>query len=138
MVERFVAPRFELVGKRVAELPFSGTVAAGGTLTLVSGMITYFFRIKRVKMIITDDANNLITHQWFVSSDPSVADPLAPSGTDIFMGQGAVATFTGKAIIRNVDCNIEVRQRSTYLKLFVVSTSPYAYFVNGTMTVEVI
>lgn len=135
---RFEAPKFEAARKRVLELVFSGRVTpvAPATLTIVSGLITYPFRITNVKMIFTDDANNLITHQWFVATNPSVADPAAPSGTDIFLGTPPVSNFAGKAIIRNVMCNIEVRQRSTYLKLYAVSTSPYAYFVNCTITIE--
>ena len=136
MVEPFKAPRFEMVGKRVAELPFSGTIAAGGFLTIVSSMITYKFRILKVKMIFTEDANNWIVHEWLISGNRSTSTTGRPSGTNIFGRESPVSSFAGKAIVRNIACSIEVREERNYIKLYTRSTSPYAYFVNGTITIE--
>lgn len=135
-MEKFKAPTFEMVAKRVAELPFSGPIAAGAMLSLVSGMITYPFRITRVKMIFTEDANNWIVHEWYVSANRSVSTTGRPSGVNIFGRESPVSSFIGKAIIRKVQCSIEVREGRQYIKLYTNNTGPYLYQINGTITIE--
>lgn len=132
----YKAPKMKLEPRRVAEIPFRGTIAAGAFDTLVSGRIGYPFRITQVKMIFTDDANNWIRHQWRVGRTRSQPATGPPSGTNIFGRESPTATFIGKAIIRVVPCNIEFPTGDRIIHFYTHNSGPYAYERNASCTIE--
>lgn len=135
----YVAPKFELKAKRVAELSFRGTVAAGvptSYLAIVSGRITYPFRIIQAKMIFTDEANNWIEHRWYTSTNLNLPTTDFPSDDNIFGRESPSSGFIGKAIIRIVNTSVEYPEGDVFIKLGTRNTGPYAYAVNCSITIE--
>lgn len=132
----FRSPKFKLETKRVAEIPFQGQVAAGVTLNLASGQITYPFRIIEVKMIFTDEAMNQVFHRWFVGTQGRVNPTGEPAGTNIFGRESPTARFNGRAVIRVVPCNIEFPTGRRYIVLHTDNTSPYQYDFVCSVTVQ--
>ncbi len=132
----FKAPKFELKPRRVVEIPFRGTLAAGTMVTLNSGRITYPFRVTKVKMIFTDEANNQVIHSVHVLGNPYTSTTQAPTGDNLFGRESPTASFVGRSIIRVVPCNVEYPEGRRYIAFFTNNTSPYAYDFNGSVTIE--
>ncbi|TKJ36874.1 hypothetical protein CEE36_11345 [candidate division TA06 bacterium B3_TA06] len=136
MVREYKAPKMVFQPRRVAEIPFRGTIAAGLMRTLVSGKIMYPFRITKVKMIFTDDANNWIRHGWYTGRTRSQPETGPPTGMNIFGRESPVADFIGKAIIRVVPCNIEFPEGGEIIHFYTNNTGPYAYERNASCSIE--
>lgn len=132
---RFVVPKLELKVRRVAELTFRGTIAAGAWLTIVSGKITYPFSIVQAKMIFTDEANNWIEHRWYTSTNTNAPTTDFPADDNIFGRESPTTGFIGKAIIRVVNTSLEFPEGNLYIKLGTRNTGPYAYQVNGSIVI---
>lgn len=132
----FTAPPFEVPPRRRVEVPFSGTVAALGYLTLVSGMITYPFRIVKAKMFFTDDAFNLVEMRWFISRSSNAPTGDFPTDDNVFGRESPTAGFIGRGIVRVVDCDIEVPGGMVHLKLSAYNGNAAAYYLNGSITLE--
>lgn len=132
----FKAPKFALEAKKFVEIPFYGVIAAGAFLSLVSGEIGYPFRIVRLKMIFDEIANNLVTHAWYKSGSRSVSITGPPVGDLLTAPESSTGTFSGRGIIRVVDTNIEVREDSTFIKLYTFNGLGVAYTINGSCTIE--
>ena len=136
-MERIPTPPVYAPGaRRVAELPFFGTVAAAGWLTIVTARIPYPFRITKVKMFFTQDAYDRIFHSWHVG--PSTATPPGGPSTDpnIFARESPVSRFIGHAIIRVVDCDLQFAGGENYIKISTENTGPYAYEINAACVIE--
>jgi len=120
----------------MAEIPFSGTVAAGGYLTLVTSKIMYPYRVIRVKMFFPAAALNLVSHRWYVALNPTVSVTDWPADTNLFGRESPTATFIGSSLIRQVAANVEVREIGTYLKFSTLNGLGVAYVANGSITIE--
>lgn len=136
MTAQFKAPKYEPQPVRMAEIPFSGTVAAGAYLTLVTSKIMYPYRVIRVKMFFPAVAANLISHRWYVSPNPTTSITDWPADTNLFGRESPTATFIGSSLIRQVAANVEVREVGTYLKFSTLNGLGVAYTVNGSITIE--
>lgn len=136
MTAQFKAPKYEPQPRRMVEIPFNGTVAAGAYLTLVTSKIMYKYRITMVKMFFTAVANNLVQHRWYVAGAPGVSVTDWPADTNIFARESPTATFIGSSLIRQVAANVEVREEGTYIKFSTFNGLGVAYTVNGSITIE--
>lgn len=136
MSKRFKAPKFELPPKRVVEIPFTGTVGTLTYLTLLSGMITYPFRITRAKMVFPYSAANLVEHRIYYSRTPSAPTTGWPTDVNIFGREAPVAGFIGEGIIKVVDCNVEVPETGFRLKMATYNGTGAIHYVNGTISIE--
>lgn len=129
-------PRLSLRYKRITELTFSGTVAAAGNLTVVAGPIGYPFRIIKAKMVFDDEANNLVQFRWFISGNAIAPATAPPPDVNIFSRENPTSSFIGKAMIKNINTNIEVEEPNRYLKMYVFNGCLYAYIANGTLVIQ--
>lgn len=132
----YIAPKFTLVDKRMVEIPFVSTIGAGVHLTLLSSRIPYTFRIIQAKMIFTDDAANLVRHQWLTSSNASISTTGVPSGDNILTIESPTAYFIGRNVIRVINANIKITEINKYLKLYTFNGNAYAYNINCSMIIQ--
>lgn len=132
----FKAPTFAMKGKRTAEIPYQGSIGAGAFLTLLSGRITYKFRITKFKMIFDEVANNLVQHAWYISRNRNVSTTGPPSGDRLFAPESPTGIFVGRGIIRVVDTNIEVEEEGIFIKLYTYNGLGVAYPISASVTVE--
>jgi len=132
----FKAPTLDLKPTLLAEIPFEGTVAAGGYLTLVSGYIPHKYRVIRAKMFFTNVAANLVRHRWYVSRTTMAPATEWPNDTNLYGRLSPTATFIGQSLIRQVTTNVEVLEEGTYLKLATFNGLGVAYQANGSITIE--
>lgn len=135
-LEPFKAPRFELEKKRVVEIPFYGSIGAGAYLTLHSNLITYPFRVTRLKMIFDELANNQVIHRWFTSGNRGVSTTGPPSGSGIATRETPTPTYVGRGIIRVVNLNAEYPDGDLYIKLYTYNGLGVAYTINASCTIE--
>lgn len=136
MMRRFEAPKFTLEERRIVEIPFFGTVAAGLFLTLVSGMVTDPFRITRLKMIFDEKSNNLIQHSWWTARDGQGSTTGNPSGDRLGARESPTGVYVGRGIIRVVDVNLEFPEGRRYIKMHTFNGLGVAYIINGSCTIE--
>jgi hypothetical protein len=136
MSAQYKAPKFELKAKRVAEIPFTGTVGTLVYTTLVSGIITYPFRITRVKMVFPYTARNLVEHRVYTSRTESAPTTDWPTDMNIFGREAPVAGFRGEGIIKVVDCNVEVTEPGSRIKMATYNGTGATHYINGTVTIE--
>ena len=136
MAREYKAPKFEMKPRRVAEIPFQATLAAGAMVTLNSARITYPFRVVKVKMIFTEEAMNQVIHRWHVLRNPFVSTTAGPVGDNLFSRESPTASFIGTAIIRVVECNVEFPEGMRVVALYTNNTSPYAYDFNCAVVIE--
>ena len=129
-------PRFEAGKKRVSEIIYGGSVAAGATIVLCSGAIPHPMRVLLAKMIFTPDANNWIKMTWYISPTFQAENVTLPSGENVFAGGVGGGSFRGTAIERAAHSNKEFPDPVNYAALLVESTSPYAYNINCSLIVE--
>lgn len=135
-VPKFEIPVFELLPKRQVELPYHGTVAAGATLIIASGRITYPFKIIRAKMTFSEEANNLIRHGWYVSTSDAVTTGGIPSGINIFGRESPTAFFAGKGTIKTINTNVEYPEGNLFILLYTVNGCAYAYYIDASITIQ--
>lgn len=136
MIEQYVAPKFTLISKRIAELPFVGTIGAATWLTILTSPISYPFRIVQAKMTFTHEARNLVQYSWLISKNAGTSVTGYPSGDNIFAKETPTAYFIGNAIEKVINCNAEVPDKSTIIKLCTHNLNPYAYYINCTLMVQ--
>ncbi|NVM22650.1 MAG: hypothetical protein HWN68_12835 [Desulfobacterales bacterium] len=136
MVERYTAPKFDLLDKRLVELNFEGLVGAGAHLTLPIPSISYPFRILQAKMVFTNEANNLVRVYWLTSTDNNPSTVAVPTGDNIFGKENPTQYFVGKAIIKRVNANVIIPDRNIFIKCHINNTLAYAYRVNNSLIIQ--
>jgi hypothetical protein len=132
----FTPPKLNLKPTTRAEIPFHGSVAAGGYLTLVSGYIIFPFRVVKAKMEFLHDARQLVEYRWYVSRDTNTPTTGWPTDTNLYGRLSPNAGFRGQGVMREVPQNIEVHEEGTYLKMSVYNGLGLAYYANGSITIE--
>lgn len=136
----YVAPKFEIRGKRTIELSFVGrvTLAAptGPHWTIVSRSIPYPFRLTEVEMVFTDDALNLIRHYWLYSHDTNTSISDVPSGNNLFSRESPTPYFIGRGIIKRLRCSIEVPEADMFIKLHTHNLTTGPYDINASCIIE--
>lgn len=136
MARVFKAPKFELFEKRTEEIPFSGTIAAGAHLTMLSGSISYPFRVLQATMVFTNDADNNIRVYWLVSHEISTSTTAVPTGTYIFGRGSPTPYFVGKATVKRAYGNVKFEEAGLYIKCHVHNNGPYPYDFSGSITIQ--
>ena len=133
---KYIAPRFDLLEKRYVELNFESNVLTGAHLTLVTGAISYPFRVVLAKMVFSNEANNLVRVYWLTSTDNSTSIVGVPTGDNIFGRENPTQYFVGKAIIKRLNVNVSIPERNLYIKCHIHNTLPYAYRVNNSLVIQ--
>ena len=132
----YVAPKMDMKGKRVLEIPFVGLVAAGAHLTLVSSPIPFPFRITELKMVYTDDAQSLVRHYWLLSPNRNVSTSSVASGSNLLARQAPTDYYIGKALAKRILCNVEVTDIPMHIKVHTLNGAPTPYYINCSCTIE--
>lgn len=135
-MNNFIPPILDLKSKRMVELNFNSAIPTLTNLTLVSSPISYPFKILKVEMIFTEEANNLITHTWLTSGNRGVSVTGLPSGFNIFGRENPFTSFVGKSLIKNINCDVEVLEPLQHIKLHTYNGTTYVYMINCSITIQ--
>lgn len=135
-IPRYVAPKLDLERKRTVEIPFNGTIPAGGQNALLSNMIAYPFRILQTKMTFDRNARNLIQYIWLLSPDTDASTTAVSSGTNIFGKDTTLGIFIGETIEKILNSSIEVLERNMYIKLHIINGLAVPYNVSCSMIIQ--
>lgn len=115
---------------RKAIVNFNGLAASAANVTFVSKRIDTPYRIKRVRLKFDSDCDNTVKISPFVSLDPEAPAATAPQGYNLLSEYGHRSYFLGDGNLVNLDVNIPVTDRGTFLKLYIensAATTPYVY-----------
>lgn len=136
MGERYQVPPIEFVPKRSWDIPMSGTVPGFSQATIVSGKITFPFRITRVRMWFRNDAAYSVLLYWLVSPNSTGSTTGIPSGDNIFAYAAPVPYFAAEDTVIEALSNYEDPDGNKYLKLHAVNGLAVLMDVLGIATVE--
>ncbi len=135
-ISRFVAPKPEMVTKRQVELEFSSNVGAGAYVTIVAGPIMYPYRILQAVMTFDQLANYNLQYRWFIGTNESAPTTGPPGDTNIFGRENPTAFFVGSGLIKRKNCDVEVREQKSYLKLNIYNGNNYAVYGVGSLLIQ--
>jgi len=135
-VPRFIIPEFALKPVRQVEIPFRIAVPTLGYRSVVSGLVSYPFKVVQAKMVFSEEANNLVEHGWFTDINDGVSTTGPPPGDNIFGREGAGAYFTGKGVVKTANTNVEFPTYGLYIKFYTFNGCAYAYTANGSIVIQ--
>lgn len=129
-------PELKFDEKRMVELNFAGTIAAGAWLTHLSGRIMYPFRVLRATMVFNLEAANLVEHRWYHSGNRSAPTTGAPSDTNIFGRENPTTYFIGDGLVKEINCNVKVDESERFIKLSTFNGLGIAYYYNCSLIIQ--
>jgi len=132
----FKAPKIEMFIKRAYEIPFSALVAATSQQTIVSGLISFKFRVTLVKMIFDTDHVNSVLYYWLIGRNNQGSTTGLPEGDNIFREIVPVNFFVGNGETRTLQPNVAWEEDKGYLKLHINNLNTYAVTVKATIGIQ--
>jgi len=136
MAERYRAPKIEAFVRREIEIPMSAAIAAASQGTIVTGLITFPFKVVKVKMYFRNDAANLVRCYWLVSESSTGSTTGIPPGDNLFKESVPLPYFVGEDEIREVLCYYEDEDGNKHIKLHVDNAHTIAQEVQATVTIR--
>jgi hypothetical protein len=125
-----------MVFKAQVNIPFMGTVGASTQLTLVSGMITFPFKIVGAEITFRDDAANSLRIYVLVSANTNTSTTDVPPDTNAFSQYSPTPYFVGEGTIKRASCFLPAFKGGMYIKVHANNLNAYAQTINATVTIE--
>ena len=127
--------------KRTIEIPFNAVVPlrvgiVNGRVTLVSSLISYPFRVLRIKMVFDEFALNNLLIRWFISTTATTSATGPPSGDDITATESPTPFFLGNSLVLVANINQDYPSARHYLKMYCENVNLYAVQANCTMIIQ--
>ena len=132
----FRVPRFTLLPKKIAEIPFVGTVGGSGQLTMVSDTIHFSFVVRSIVIDFANDHNDLVLHYVLLSHNRTVSATMVPADTSAFSALSTTAFAIGDNRERKWFPNVEWKSPPSYVKVHINNLNVYAVNVKVSITVE--
>jgi hypothetical protein len=129
-------PDIVSIPKRVVEIPFNMTVPAGGRNTLVSSLISYTFRLLRIKMVFDENAQNLLRIRWFIATNAGTSTTGPPAGDDITATESPTPFFIGNNLIITANINQDYPVERHYLKMYAENGNAVPVVANATVILQ--
>ncbi len=99
-------------------LPFSGSVAAGGELTLVSKALIFPYTISLLTASFALGTDRTLQVRFIMSKDPSAPAAGIPTGLDLLSIYGQVPYLVGDDERKDFPHEIEVPESGSFLKVY--------------------
>lgn len=132
----FVAPEFKPVTRRVAQIPFTGTVGATTQLTLISSRITFKYKVVGVEIVFRDDAANALQIYVLVSGNQNTSTTSVPPDPNVFSTYSPTPYFVGEGVVKKAECTVLAPEGYYYVKVHAVNLNAYAQTINVTVRIE--
>jgi len=120
----------------VVTIPFLGTVAAGGELTLSSRRLTFPFRTKKLRVFFPLNTNRTTRVSFFLSPDDTCPTTGKPTGQNLFSPYSNIDYFVGDDELKEVEHVVEVKERGMFLKVYTLNTDSFPHTVDAQVMVE--
>lgn len=117
-------------------LPFAGTVAAGGELTLVSKVLRFPYTIRSLHTSFALGTDRTLQVHFFRSPDSSTPTSGQPSGHDLLTPYGQVSYLVGDDEQKVFPHEIPVLERNTFLKVYAKNTDVFDHTVDAQIIID--
>ena len=96
----YIAPRYEMKAKRIAEIPFMATVGAAvppipTQLTILSDLISFPFIVRSIIIDFGSDHVDLVRHYVLLSTNRTTSVTAVPADTNAFSGLSTIGYAIG-------------------------------------------
>lgn len=116
--------------------PFAANVSAMGEKTLASGKIDYPFVLRHIQVGFAQGCNRLLRIYIYTSLDGNPQKIGVPSGTNVFAGLGNIDYIVGDNSLIDLDHDIPIKGRPTYLKVYANNLDPNDHMIDVRLTIE--
>lgn len=119
-------------------IPFSGTVAAGGELTLASQLITLPFEIVSITTSFELNTNRTVQQKFFISGDSDAPTTGEPSGVNIFTDIGQVDYIIGDDEQKFIIHHASVDTGNSHVKVYANNTDNFPHAIDAIVTIHLL
>lgn len=117
-------------------LPFSGSVAAGGELTLVSQFLNFPYTIRSLHASFALGANRTLQIRFILSRDPEAPATGQPTGNDLLSTHGQVPYLVGDDERKEFPHEIQIPDSGTYLKVYGNNSDAFAHTIDAQIVID--
>ena len=117
-------------------LPFFGSVAAGGELTLVSQRLNFIYTIRTLIASFALGTNRTLQLRYFLSYDDSAPAAGRPVGSDLLRIYGQIPYLVGDDEHKEFPHEILVRRAGTYLKVYGNNTDTFDHTLDAQIVID--
>ena len=117
-------------------LPFAGTVAAGGELTLVSQHLKFPYTIRSLHSSFALGCDRTTQIRFFRSPDDSAPTTGQPSGTDLLLQHGQVPYLVGDDEQKIFPHEFPVLERGSFLKVYAKNTDTFPHTIDAQIVID--
>ncbi len=117
-------------------LPFFGSVAAGGELTLVSSALIFPYTISLLTASFALGTNRTLQLRFFMSKDPTAPAAGMPTGLDLLSIYGQVPYLVGDDERKEFPHEIQVPESGTYLKVYAFNTDTFPHTIDAQIVID--
>ena len=117
-------------------LPFAGTVAAGGELTLVSQRLNFTYTIQTLIASFALGTDRTLQLRYFLSYEDSAPAAGMPVGEDLLSIYGQVPYLVGDDEHKEFPHEIPVRRAGTYLKVYGRNTDTFEHTLDAQIVID--
>jgi len=132
----YKAPELVLSAKRMYELPFQAIVNAASQLTIVSGLITFKFKVIQVKMFFGNDHINNVWHYWLIGRNSGGSTTTVPPDDNMFGLMSPIALFVGHNEVITAYPDFSWTEERGYIKLHINNVNTYIVTVKAICRIE--
>lgn len=126
----------EVVSGDTISIPFSGTVAAGARVTLVSKLIGFSYKTKRFRVSFPLNTNRTVNLSFHICSDPSVPTDAEPVGDSVFKPYGQAPYVVGDDEQKDYDHEMRTKTSGTYIKVHAYNTDSFEHTIDACVFIE--
>ncbi|GAI59868.1 unnamed protein product [marine sediment metagenome] len=117
-------------------LPFFGSVAAEGELTLVSQRLNFPYTIQALIASFALGTDRTLQLHYYLSYEDSAPAAGLPTGEDLLSIYGQVPYLVGDDERKEFPHEIPVRRAGTYLKVYGYNTDTFAHTLDAQVVIE--
>ncbi len=117
-------------------LPFFGSVAAGGELTLVSQRLNFSYTIRTLIASFALGTDRTLQLRYYLSYEDSAPATGRPTGEDLLSIYGQVPYLVGDDERKDFPHEIQVRRAGTYIKVYGINSDAFAHTLDAQVVIE--
>lgn len=117
-------------------LPFFGSVAAGGELTLVSQALLFPYTILQLTASFALGTNRTLQVRFFICRADEAPAAGMPSGTDLLGIHGQVPYLVGDDELKSFPHEIDVPESGSFIKVYALNADAFVHTLDAQVVLE--
>lgn len=117
-------------------LPFFGSVAAGGELTLVSKALIFPYTISLLTASFALGTDRTLQVRFIMSKDPTAPAAGLPTGLDLLSIYGQVPYLVGDDERKEFPHEIQIPESGTFLKVYGYNSDAFPHTLDAQIVID--